>query len=380
MTNAWEKTGRDAAHEDIAGGAEPCTTLDEARRRIGQWLRSQTPAVAAADAEACAAAYLRAWEAHARDTSPAGLDLDAIEARASAASEGPWRMHSWEDSDGAGHITIETARVGGLGDMIADVQVSRLPEIRRAEEGAPDAPLPPRLAAGIARIDRGDDCIEHELTVDMLVSDATFITHARQDVPALAAELRRLRGLLDAAAQAFDDLVAQVWRATGETHEPPADVAALLRRVAEDHKALVGFRRAMLDACEALDGVRPEPDFDMPAELGSYACDEVARLQESRDALRAEVRQLRAAALHRRREGAEAMREACIAEAQRARRGDITPAEWAAIYARAESATPGSDSTSEARYLYLAEARPAAAGAELAAILMRALPLPGGAS
>ncbi len=234
MTNAWEKTGRDAAHEDIAGGAEPCTTLDEARRRIGQWLRSQTPAVAAADAEACAAAYLRAWEAHARDTSPAGLDLDAIE------------MRSRDNEDfRTYHLAQDSAA----------------------------------------------------------------------DVPALLARVRDLTAKFDAAAQAYDDLVAQVWRATGETHEPPADVEALLARVADDHKALVGFRRAMLDVHEALDGVRPEPDFDMPAELGSYACDEVARLQESRDALRAEVRQLRAAALHRRREGAEAMREACAAEA-----------------------------------------------------------------
>ncbi len=133
------------------------------------------------------------------------------------------------------------------------------------------------------------------------------------DVPALLAEVRRLRGLLDAEtaahrgdlrddAKALDDLVAQVWRAAGETHEPPADVAALLRRVAEDHKALVGFRRAMLDACEALDGVRPEPDFDMPAELGSYACDEVARLK--------------VAAAAARREGAEAMREAAAEECE----------------------------------------------------------------
>ena len=58
------------------------------------------------------------------------------------------------------------------------------------------------------------------------------------DVPALLAEVRRLRGLLDAEtaahrgdlrgdAKALDDLVAQVWRAAGEEHEPPADVAAL---------------------------------------------------------------------------------------------------------------------------------------------------------
>ena len=218
------------------------------------------------------------------NTSPrAGLDLDAVEARANAASNGPWRLHSWEDSDGAGHITIETARVGGLGDMIADVQVSRLPEIRRAEEGAPDAPLPPRLAAGIARIDRGDDCIEHELTVDMLVSDATFIAHARQDVPALLAEARRLRGLLDATAQAYDDLVAQVWRATGEEHEPPADVAALLARVAAARReGAEAMREACAKTCdrraEVLDATLKENLIDEP-----YASEERGAWSEAVD-------------------------------------------------------------------------------------------------
>lgn len=130
------------------------------------------------------------------------IDLDAIEARANAASDGPWRLHSWEDNDGTGHITIETARAGGLGDMIADVQVSRLPEIRRAEEGAPTAPLPPRLAAGLARLNCEDDSIEHELTVDMLVSDAAFIAAARTDVPALVAHVRALHAAVRELAAA----------------------------------------------------------------------------------------------------------------------------------------------------------------------------------
>ena len=34
----WEKTGRDAAHEDIMRGGEPCTTIAEARLRCGAWL------------------------------------------------------------------------------------------------------------------------------------------------------------------------------------------------------------------------------------------------------------------------------------------------------------------------------------------------------
>lgn len=115
---------------------------------------------------------------------------------------------------------------------------------------------------------------------------------ATGDARALVARVRDLAAKLDASAQAFDALVAEVWRATGETHEPPADVAALLRRVIDDHRALAGFRRAMLDVCERLDGVRPEPDFDAPAELGAWTCEEIGRRVASA-----------------RREGAEAMRE-----------------------------------------------------------------------
>ena len=128
---------------------------------------------------------------------------------------------------------------------------------------------------------------------------ASFVAHTRTDVPALVARVRDLAAKLDASAQAFDALVAQVWRATGETHEPPANTDVLLLRVAEKHTDLAGFRRAMLDVCERLDGARPEPDYDAPAELGAWACDEIDRL--------------RAAA---RREGAEAMREACLKAAE----------------------------------------------------------------
>ena len=53
-----------------------------------------------------------------------------------------------------------------------------------------------------------------------------------EDVPALVAEVLRLRALRDDIADAFDGLVMKAWRATGETHEPPANVAALLARVA----------------------------------------------------------------------------------------------------------------------------------------------------
>lgn len=55
---------------------------------------------------------------------------------------------------------------------------------------------------------------------------------ATGDARALVARVRDLAAKLDASAQAFDALVAEVWRAAGETHEPPADVGALVARVA----------------------------------------------------------------------------------------------------------------------------------------------------
>lgn len=71
---------------------------------------------------------------------------------------------------------------------------------------------------------------------------------ATEDAVALTAEVRRLRALHDAAAQAFDDLVARVWAATGETHDPPADVEALVARVATARRE---GAEAMREACVA---------------------------------------------------------------------------------------------------------------------------------
>ena len=93
---------------------------------------------------------------------------------------------------------------------------------------------------------------------------ASFVAHTRTDVPALVARVRDLAAKLDASAQAFDALVADVWRATGETHEPPADVAALLARVEGQREALDGYRLAAVDVVERIDGERQEPDFSTP--------------------------------------------------------------------------------------------------------------------
>lgn len=126
-----------------------------------------------------------------------------------------------------------------------------------------------------------------------------------EDVPALVARVHDLTAKLDATAQAFDELVAQVWRATGETHEPPADVAAMLARVTalrESHRerseALLTARRWADDAHRLLD-----------AKEGTGREEELARQ------LHADAGARVAAA---RREGAEAMREACAKTCDRA--------------------------------------------------------------
>jgi len=75
---------------------------------------------------------------------------------------------------------------------------------------------------------------------------AQLSRNAVPEARALLAEVRRLRALRDDIADAFDGLVMKVWRATGETHEPPADVAALLARVAAARRE---GAEAMREAC-----------------------------------------------------------------------------------------------------------------------------------
>lgn len=56
----WRAMGIDAAHEDAAQHGDPCATIEEARARIGAWLRGiATHAVI----EAAAQGYLAGWQA-----------------------------------------------------------------------------------------------------------------------------------------------------------------------------------------------------------------------------------------------------------------------------------------------------------------------------
>jgi hypothetical protein len=103
----------------------------------------------------------------------APLDLDAIEARAEAATEGPWQydgMPLREDAE-YGHIVTG----GGTPGSMREHQICWVGETLNLR--APE--------------------------------DAEFIAHARVDVPALLAEVERLRA---AVRQAFD---AVDWNSDG---------------------------------------------------------------------------------------------------------------------------------------------------------------------
>lgn len=98
--------------------------------------------------------------------------LRAIEARADAATPGPWVA----DSNIYGKGKLVCCRNGSLpkGDRVAEVL---------------------ELLAG--------------LDSDSAIANALFIAHARADIPALVAEVRRLREQVDALAELGKDLAKQ---------------------------------------------------------------------------------------------------------------------------------------------------------------------------
>ncbi len=148
------------------------------------------------------------------------------------------------------------------------------------------------------------------------------------------------RAARDAATQAFDDLVAQVWTvATGSTHEGPASVDALLN--------------AVLDLRNARDAAA------LP--VGHVAVDRA--LYEAACRLASDVPRLQREVVAARREGAEAMREACAARAKDHAAALMDEATGATRRGRSDVANSFSVAAS-------------AAGSIATAI--RALPLPGG--
>lgn len=128
------------------------------------------------------------------------LDLDAIEARAEAATPGPWtarlRDDMWEINDGSGS------------NFVSIVESCWLP----------------------------DDCDTGQYGGIPDVDDARFIAHARTDVPALVAELRAAREVVEAAHKWKSALT---WDA--EWSIRPAEVGSTLQRKSELLEALADY-------------------------------------------------------------------------------------------------------------------------------------------
>lgn len=166
------------------------------------------------------------------------IDLDAIEARANAATEGPWVVKhepAWEADDVQHPDVITVGAQMWEGD---------------------DEPMTVCLVS----TDHEDDPVD-------VLGDAEFIAHARTDVPALVALVRAKQSWIDGAKV---DMAAM--------EEERAKALAAVRRLREDADEGDALRTKLADLLSrtavALNG--PEPDLvqwswhDLP-EKAQYA-------------------------------------------------------------------------------------------------------------
>jgi hypothetical protein len=130
---------------------------------------------AAADHVAATLAAIKAYNA--RSASVTSLDLDATEARAAAATEGPWQATEALDADPDAAIGVAA---GWVDDEYTSMVVT---------------------TSGSASYDLGEPTDKP--------ADAEFIAAAREDVPALVDALRRARGCAVALEQECASLTEQ---------------------------------------------------------------------------------------------------------------------------------------------------------------------------
>ncbi|MFJ3713690.1 hypothetical protein [Streptomyces sp. NPDC090053] len=105
-------------------------------------------------------------------------ELDEIEELAGAATPGPWHVRQLDDEFAMSLVAISTVPDSGIGE--------RWPDFDHQQIVAATLVQQPRY------VDVADECWDE---------NATFIAHARQDIPRLIAEIRRLRSLLEAKDQ-----------------------------------------------------------------------------------------------------------------------------------------------------------------------------------
>ena len=108
-------------------------------------------------------------------TSTTALDLDAIETRANAATPGPWGFYDGDN----------------YADVAADLQQTSPGSYSYREKIA-------RLEDENYWDDLAHEDDDEDRAPEQMAANAAFIAHAREDVPALLAEIRRLRQALTA--------------------------------------------------------------------------------------------------------------------------------------------------------------------------------------
>jgi hypothetical protein len=115
------------------------------------------------------------------------LDLDAIEARANAATDGPWGFYIGSN--------------GNTGSLAAGLQMTSPSSYTRTRDIAEfDADTYYR-----GQDDDLDDDDAEEQAQAQMAADVTFVAAARTDVPDLVAVVRRLRAQLAAACEQLRD-------------------------------------------------------------------------------------------------------------------------------------------------------------------------------
>lgn len=206
----WADQPEQATSPDPTPRGRVVARLDPAEAD-GTWpFASATPAQPAGEAPAAAGPHPDTPDR----AGGAELDLDAIEARAEGAAPGPWMVIDPNEGTGVppGWQVVNDAFLNPPGDDEDHAWVA-------------------------VELHTGDQ------------ADAEFIAHAREDIPALAAEVRRLRGLVSPSAGWVLD-VARRWRAHRHDFGPQA--------AAE----YVAAGDALAAAVDALDADQPAEQFE----------------------------------------------------------------------------------------------------------------------
>jgi hypothetical protein len=108
-------------------------------------------------------------------------DLIAMGARCEGATPGPWYVRFLDDAHFANLVAVSTLPDSGKGEALSPTSNERVPPIARELVAATLVQNP------VHYVDIADARWDE---------NAAFIAAARQDVPRLIAEVRRLRGLL----------------------------------------------------------------------------------------------------------------------------------------------------------------------------------------